>query len=133
MRGTASLQNHLFQITIDNQMLQRVLELHVVTRIVMACERRFVETIRANGLAGSAVSMLPTTTRPWTPSSPYCKRTSSTGANGPVFEPLLLAIVTWIEITYHQRRRQARLGRLTPIQLPPSNGKPSRAMTAIAA
>ena len=28
---------------------------------------------------------------------------------------LRLAIVTWIERTYHRRRRQARLGRLTPI------------------
>jgi transposase InsO family protein len=29
---------------------------------------------------------------------------------------LRLAIVTWIERTYHRRRRQARLGRLTPIE-----------------
>lgn len=29
---------------------------------------------------------------------------------------LKLAIVTWIERTYHRRRRQARLGRLTPIE-----------------
>ena len=27
-----------------------------------------------------------------------------------------LQIVTWIERTYHRRRRQARLGRLTPIE-----------------
>jgi putative transposase len=31
-------------------------------------------------------------------------------------EDLRLAIVTWIEATYHRRRRQARLGRLTPIE-----------------
>jgi transposase InsO family protein len=31
-------------------------------------------------------------------------------------EELRLAIVTWIERTYHRRRRQARLGRLTPIE-----------------
>ena len=31
-------------------------------------------------------------------------------------EQLRLAIVTWIERTYHRRRRQARLGRLTPIE-----------------
>ena len=30
---------------------------------------------------------------------------------------LRLAIVTWIERTYHRRRRQRRLGRLTPIEL----------------
>jgi putative transposase len=28
----------------------------------------------------------------------------------------LCSIVTWIERTYHRRRRQARLGRLTPIE-----------------
>ncbi|WP_241744586.1 integrase core domain-containing protein, partial [Cellulosimicrobium arenosum] len=31
-------------------------------------------------------------------------------------EDLRLAIITWIERTYHRRRRQARLGRLTPIE-----------------
>ena len=29
---------------------------------------------------------------------------------------LRLAIITWIERTYHRRRRQHRLGRLTPIE-----------------
>ena len=27
-----------------------------------------------------------------------------------------IRIITWIERTYHRRRRQARLGRLTPIE-----------------
>ena len=31
-------------------------------------------------------------------------------------EDLRIAIVTWIERTYHRRRRQHRLGRLTPIE-----------------
>ena len=31
-------------------------------------------------------------------------------------EELRLAIVTWIEKTYHRRRRQRALGRLTPIK-----------------
>jgi len=31
-------------------------------------------------------------------------------------EQLRLAVVTWIERTYHRRRRQRRLGRLTPIE-----------------
>lgn len=31
-------------------------------------------------------------------------------------EELRIAIVTWIERTYHRRRRQLRLGRLTPIE-----------------
>ena len=32
------------------------------------------------------------------------------------YDQLRLAIVTWIERTYHRRRRQARLGRLTPVE-----------------
>lgn len=31
-------------------------------------------------------------------------------------DELQIAIVVWIERTYHRRRRQARLGRLTPIE-----------------
>ncbi len=31
-------------------------------------------------------------------------------------EELRIAIITWTERTYHRRRRQARLGRLTPIE-----------------
>jgi len=31
-------------------------------------------------------------------------------------DDLRIEIITWIERTYHQRRRQARLGRLTPIE-----------------
>ena len=34
----------------------------------------------------------------------------------PTREDLHLEIITWIERTYHRRRRQDRLGRLTPIQ-----------------
>ena len=34
----------------------------------------------------------------------------------PTREQLRLAIITWIEKTYHRRRRQDRLGRLTPIE-----------------
>jgi putative transposase len=31
-------------------------------------------------------------------------------------DQLRLAIITWIERTYHRRRRQRRLGRRTPIE-----------------
>ena len=31
-------------------------------------------------------------------------------------DELRIAIVTWIERTYRRRRRQARLGRLTPVE-----------------
>lgn len=39
-------------------------------------------------------------------------------------EELRTAIVTWIERTYHRRRRQARLGRLTPIEYETTMSKP---------
>jgi transposase InsO family protein len=31
-------------------------------------------------------------------------------------DELRLAIITWIERTYHRRRRQRRLGKLTPVE-----------------
>ena len=31
-------------------------------------------------------------------------------------DELRIAIITWIERTYHRRRRQTRLGKLTPIE-----------------
>ena len=31
-------------------------------------------------------------------------------------QELRLAIITWIERTYHRRRRQSRLARLTPVE-----------------
>ncbi len=34
----------------------------------------------------------------------------------PSRQELRLAIITWIEKTYHRRRRQRRLGKLTPIE-----------------
>jgi transposase InsO family protein len=37
-------------------------------------------------------------------------------ARGRLPEELRIAIVRWIEKTYHRRRRQAALGRLTPIE-----------------
>jgi transposase InsO family protein len=55
------------------------------------------------------------TTPPWNRSSRCCRRTSSTAA-WTTREQLRIAMVTWIERTYHRRRRQARLGRLTPIE-----------------
>jgi transposase InsO family protein len=35
---------------------------------------------------------------------------------GTTREELRIAIVTWIERTYHRRRRQTSLGRLTPVE-----------------
>jgi transposase InsO family protein len=53
--------------------------------------------------------------RPWRASSPAAEERP-----GPprwdTREELRIAIVTWIERTYHRRRRQTGLGRLTPIE-----------------
>jgi len=40
-------------------------------------------------------------------------------------EELRIAIVTWIERTYHRRRRQAALGRLTPIEFETAMATPA--------
>ena len=40
-------------------------------------------------------------------------------------EELRLAIITWIERTYHRRRRQAGLGRLTPSEYEAINYTPA--------
>ena len=42
-------------------------------------------------------------------------------------QELRLAIVTWIERTYHRRRRQRRLGRLTPIEFEIINSQAAHA------
>lgn len=47
-------------------------------------------------------------------------------------EELRLAIVVWIEKTYHRRRRQRRLGKLTPIEFETIN-KTSQPVAEISA
>lgn len=42
-------------------------------------------------------------------------------------QELRLQIVTWIERTYHRRRRQRRLGQLTPIELEMINSQTAHA------
>jgi len=42
-------------------------------------------------------------------------------------QELRLAIVTWIERTYHRRRRQRRLGRLTPVEFEIINAQAAHA------
>jgi transposase InsO family protein len=41
-------------------------------------------------------------------------------------EQLRIAIVTWLERTYHRRRRQRTLGRLTPIEFETIMTPPAR-------
>jgi transposase InsO family protein len=43
-------------------------------------------------------------------------------------DQLRLAIVTWIERTYHRRRRQQRLGRLTPVEFETLNRHANRGL-----
>jgi hypothetical protein len=62
------------------------------------------------------VGAAPATTPPWSPSSACCIRICWTATAWETRDELRIAIVTWIERTYHRRRRQAALGRLTPIE-----------------
>lgn len=79
--------------------------------------RRFVELLRHHGLTGSmGRSVRARTTPRWNRSSRCCRRTSWTVSGGPTRQELRLVITTWIERTYHRRRRQRRLGKLTPIE-----------------
>jgi len=45
-------------------------------------------------------------------------------------EELRLAIVTWIERTYHRRRRQEGLGRLTPVEFETIHNTTTQTATA---
>ena len=47
-------------------------------------------------------------------------------------EELRIAIVTWVERTYHRRRRQAALGRLTPIEFEAIVTTPSQCQLEVA-
>ena len=49
------------------------------------------------------------------------------GVNLTTQEQLRIAIVTWIEKTYHRKRRQRRLGKLTPIEFETINQATSAA------
>ena len=63
-----------------------------------------------------AASAPPATTPRWSDSSRCCRRTSLNRQRWRTREELRLAIVVWIERTYHRRRRQRPLGKLTPIE-----------------
>ena len=70
-------------------------------------------TACAGRWAGSAPAP---TTPPWSRSSRLLQKNVLNRRRWTTREQLRLAIVTWIERTYHRRRRQDRLGRLTPIE-----------------
>lgn len=50
------------------------------------------------------------------PDAEYDHLSLDDGGTWATHEELRIAIMTWIEHSYHRRRRQARLGRLTPVE-----------------
>jgi len=78
--------------------------------------RDFVLMLKNNGLVGSMGRVgAAVTTRAWNRSTRCCRTTCSTPRSGNARE-LRVAIVTWIERTYHRRRRKRSLGRMTPVE-----------------
>jgi transposase InsO family protein len=77
----------------------------------------FVRTLRSNGLVGSMGRVgacgdnaaMESFLRAAAEERAHRQRWSTR-------EDLRLAIITWIDRTYHRRRRQRRLGRLTPVE-----------------
>jgi transposase InsO family protein len=79
--------------------------------------RKFVKALRDNGLAGSMGRVGACGDNAAMESFfALLQRNVLDRQRWRTREDLRLAIVTWIERTYHRRRRQARLGRLTPIE-----------------
>ena len=66
-----------------------------------------------SGATRSGVAAAP---QRWSRSSLCCKKNVLDQRDWATRQQLLLAIVTWIEASYHLRRRQRALGRLTPIE-----------------
>lgn len=79
--------------------------------------RECVLALSQAGLLGRrAGSRRVLTTPPWSRSSACARRMCLNRKRWDTREELRLAIVTWIERTYHCRRRQEGLGRLTPVE-----------------
>ncbi len=76
-----------------------------------------LHALRTSGLCGSMGPVgACADNAPWSPSSPLLQKTVLNRRRWQTRDQLRLAIITWIEKTYHRRRRQDRLGRLTPIE-----------------
>jgi putative transposase len=79
--------------------------------------RKFVHALSAAGLTGPMVGLaLPATTRRWNRFFALLQKNVLDQHSWATRQLLRLAIVGWIEGTYHRRRRQRVLGRLTPIE-----------------
>ncbi|WP_431958740.1 IS3 family transposase [Nocardia lijiangensis] len=87
--------------------------------------RKFVNTLSANGLHGSMGRVGACGDNAAMESFfALLQRNVLDRNHWPTREQLRLAIITWIERTYHRRRRQRRLGRLTPIEYETLNQAP---------
>ena len=79
--------------------------------------RRFVETLRVNGLVGSMGRVGAAGDNAAMESFfALLQKNVLNSRRWATREQLRLAIVTWIERTYHRRRRQKRLAGLTPVE-----------------
>ncbi len=78
---------------------------------------RFVETLRHNGLTGSMGRVGACADNAAMESFfSLLQKNVRARQRWLARQDLRLAITTWIELTYHRRRRQRRLGKLTPIE-----------------
>lgn len=79
--------------------------------------RKFVETLRENGITGSMGRVGACADNAAMESFfSLLQKNILNKQRWRTRQELRLAIVTWIERTYHRRRRQRRLGRFTPIE-----------------
>ncbi|GAA2872144.1 hypothetical protein GCM10010523_35360 [Paenarthrobacter ilicis] len=79
--------------------------------------RRFVESLRHNGLTGSMGRVGACADNAAMESFfSLLQKNVLDRQRWLTRQDLRLAITTWIERTYHRRRRQRRLGKLTPIE-----------------
>jgi putative transposase len=79
--------------------------------------RRFVESLRRHGLTGSMGRVGACADNAAMESFfSLLQKNVLDGQRWLTRQELRLAITTWIERTYHRRRRQRRLGKLTPIE-----------------
>ena len=79
--------------------------------------RRYVESLRRHGLTGSMGRVGACADNAAMESFfSLLQKNVLNRQQWPSRQELRLAIITWIEKTYHRRRRQRRLGKLTPIE-----------------
>jgi putative transposase len=78
--------------------------------------RRFVESLRQHGLTGSMGRVAYADNAAMESFFSLLQENVLDRQRWLTRQDLRLAITTWIERTYHRRRRQRRLGKLTPIE-----------------